>query len=75
MRMEIIIRGKHIFGTSKNKSEMILCLQETIKDLKTIPEEATLQNNGDDYLTFYITAKDKDDYKYFRKLGFRKMND
>ena len=75
MQMELYIRGKHIFGTSENKSEMIQCLQDIIKQLKDIPEDAKLQNNGDDYLTFYITAKDKDDYKYFRKLGFRRMHE
>ena len=35
-----------------------------------LPEEATIENGGDDYITFYVDPKDKDDRKHYKSLGF-----
>ena len=69
--MELDIRGKNIFGNSKNVSEMISCLHDMETMLRDIPPEATLTFNQDDYLTFSVEAKDKDDVKYYSRGSCR----
>ena len=68
--MELIIRGKDIYGNSKSKSSLIKCLQQEIEYILNLPEEATIENSGDDYITFYVDPKDKDDRKHYKSLGF-----
>ena len=55
--MELIIRGKDIYGNSKSKSSLIKCLQQEIEYILNLPEEATIENSGDDYITFYVENK------------------
>lgn len=55
--MELIIRGKDIYGNSKSKSSLIKCLQQEIEYILNLPEEATIENSGDDYITFYVDPK------------------
>tara|TARA_R110000787_G_scaffold72573_1_gene161767 strand:+ start:171 stop:404 length:234 start_codon:yes stop_codon:yes gene_type:complete len=68
--MELIIRGKDIYGLSKTKTQMIKCLNQEIEYILNLPEEATIENGGDDYITFYVNPKDKDDRKHYKSLGF-----
>ena len=70
--MELIIRGKNIFGNSKTKKEMIDCLDYFAEWIKHIPDDVKIENQGDDYINFYAEPKDKDDRKYLNKLGFRR---
>ena len=70
--MELIIRGKYIFGNSKTKKEMIDCLDYFAEWIKHIPDDVKIENQGDDYINFYAEPKDKDDRKYLNKLGFRR---
>tara|TARA_Y100000031_G_scaffold22829_1_gene23940 strand:+ start:447 stop:677 length:231 start_codon:yes stop_codon:yes gene_type:complete len=70
MTMELIFRGKNIYGTSKTKKEMIECLKDHIDWIKEIPDDAELHNNDDDYIFFFAEPKDKDDRKYLKRLGF-----
>lgn len=41
-----------------------------IEYILNLPEEATIENSGDDYITFYVDPKDKDDRKHYKSLGF-----
>jgi len=68
--MELTIRGKDIYGLSKTKTQMIKCLNQEIEYILNLPEEATIENSGDDYITFYVDPKDKDDRKHYKSLGF-----
>ena len=68
--MELTIRGKDIYRLSKTKTQMIKCLNQEIEYILNLPEEATIENSGDDYITFYVDPKDKDDRKHYRSLGF-----
>lgn len=68
--MELIIRGKGIFGESKTKGEMIGCLHSVGHWIKEIPDDAKIYNQGDDYVIFSAEPKDKDDRKYLTSLGF-----
>ena len=68
--MELTIRGKHIFGKSKTKQDMINSLQYHIDWIKQIPDDAEITNQEDDYMFFHVEPKDKDDRKYLKTLGF-----
>ena len=68
--MELIIRGKDIYGNSKSKSSLIKCLQQEIEYISRLPDEAKILNQGDDYIFFTVDPKDKDDRKYYKSLGF-----
>ena len=68
--MELTIRGKDIYRLSKTKTQMIKCLNQEIEYILNLPEEATIENSGDDYITFYVDPKDKDDRKHYKNLGF-----
>jgi len=70
--MELIIRGKNIFGNSKTKKEMIDCLDCYVDWIKQLPDDIKIVNQGDDYINFYAEPKDKDDRKYLKKLGFHR---
>ena len=73
--MELTIRGENIYGNAKTKHELIECLREEAKLIKALPDEATINNNGNDYITFTVRAMDKDDVKYYKRLGFRRSYD
>ena len=68
--MELLIRGKHIFGKSKTKEDMIRCLRDHINLISSIPDDAEITNQEDDYMFFHVEPKDKDDRKYLKTLGF-----
>ena len=70
--MELLIRGKHIFGKSKTKKDMIDCLVHHIDLIRQIPDEAEITNQEDDYIFFHLEPKDKDDMKYLKRLGFER---
>ena len=70
MTMELIFRGKNIYGTSKTKKEMIDCLTDQIDWINEIPDDVELLNNDDDYIFIRAEPKDKDDRKYVKRLGF-----
>ena len=70
--MELLIRGKHIFGKSKTKQDMINSLQYHIDWIKEIPDDAEITNQEDDYIYFHTEPKDKDDRKYLKTLGFQR---
>lgn len=69
--MELLIRGKHIFGNSQTKAEMIECLMDFKGLIENIPDEAEIENKEDDYIFFTLHPKDKDDTKYLKRLGFK----
>jgi len=73
MTMELIIRGKGIFGESQTKGEMIGCLHWVGSWIKDIPDDAKIYNKGDDYVIFSVEPKDKDDRKFLKSLGFRRQ--
>ena len=68
--MELLIRGKNIFGNSKTKEEMVGCLRGYISLINSIPDDAQITNQEDDYIFFHVEPKDKDDRKYLKALGF-----
>ena len=68
--MELLIRGKDIFGNSKTKLEMVGCLKDYINLINPIPDDAQITNQDDDYIYFHTEPKDKDDRKYLKTLGF-----
>ena len=70
--MELTFRGKNIYGTSKNKKEMIECLKYHIDWIQKLPDVAEILNSDDDYIFFYAEPKDKDDRKYLKRLGFHR---
>lgn len=70
--MELTIRGKNIYGNAKTKHELIECLRREAKLIKSLPDEAKIHNNGDDYITFEVEPEDKDDRKFFQSLGFKR---
>ena len=68
--MELLSRGKNIYGNSKTKKEMIECLHYHIDWIKQIPDDAEITNQEDDYMFFHAEPKDKDDRKYLKTHGF-----
>ena len=68
--MELLIRGKNIFGNSQTKLEMVGCLNYHINLINSIPDDAEITNQEDDYIFFHTEPKDKDDRKYLKTLGF-----
>ena len=70
--MELLIRGKHIFGKSKTKKDMIKCLEHHIDWIRQIPDRTKITNQEDDYIFFHSEPKDKDERKYLKNLGFRR---
>ena len=71
--MELTIRGKHIFDNATSIRGMVECLIDMKKRLEELPQDAKVINNDDDYLFIGVNALDKDDYKYFKSKGFRKI--
>ena len=55
--MELIIRGKDIYGNSKSKSSLIKCLQQEIEYISKLPDEAKISNQGDDYIFLQLIQK------------------
>ena len=51
--MELLIRGKHIFGKSKTKKDMIKCLEHHIDWIRQIPDRTKITNQEDDYIFFH----------------------
>ena len=70
--MELLIRGKNIFGNSQTKLEMVGCLNDYINLINSIPDDSKITNQEDDYIYFHTEPKDKDDRKYLKTLGFRR---
>ena len=70
--MELLIRGKNIFGNSQTKLEMVGCLKDHINLINSIPDDAQITNQDDDYIYFHTEPKDKDDRKYLKTLGFHR---
>ena len=70
--MELLIRGKNIFGNSQTKLEMVGCLNDYINLINSIPDDAQITNQEDDYIYFHTEPKDKDDRKYLKTLGFQR---
>ena len=68
--MELIIRGKNIYGHSKTKKQLVNCLNHEIDYILSLPEEAEIINQDEDYIIFRVDPKDKDDRKYYKRLGF-----
>ena len=52
---------------------MVECLIDMKKRLEELPQDAKVINNDDDYVFIGVNALDKDDYKYFKSKGFRKI--
>ena len=71
--MELTIRGKNIFGSATSIRGMVECLIDMKKRLEELPQDAKVINNDDDYVFIGVNALDKDDYKYFKSKGFRKI--
>ena len=68
--MELTFRGKHSFDNCNTKGEFMERCDELKDWFDTIPEEAVIENTEDDYISFYVDAKDKDDVKYYKRKGF-----
>ena len=75
--MELCIRAKGILDGSRTRREAIDKAFSLVGMLERIPPEAKIdtENNQDDYITFNVTAKDKDDVKYYKSIGFVKVED
>ena len=71
--MELTIRGKNIFENATSIRGMVECLIDMKKRLEELPQDAKVINNDDDYVFIGVNALDKDDYKYFKSKGFRKI--
>lgn len=69
-KLELTVRGKWIFDGCSNKAEMLEALNHQKEFIKDIPDEAKITHNEDDYIIFEVEAKDKDDFKYYKKKGF-----
>ena len=58
----------HEWQCAKHKGNV---LRDEIQDwFEKLPEEMEVFNTDDDYLTFRVEAKDKDDVKYYKRKGF-----
>jgi hypothetical protein len=71
--MELTIRGKNIFENATSIRGMVECLIDMKKRLEELPQDAKVINSDDDYVFIGVNAIDKDDYKYFKSKGFRKI--
>ena len=71
--MELTIRGKNIFENATSIRGMVECLIDMKKRLDELPQDAKVINSDDDYVFIGVNAIDKDDYKYFKSKGFRKI--
>ena len=49
---------------------MVGCLKDYINLINSIPDDAQITNQDDDYIYFHTEPKDKDDRKYLKTLGF-----
>ena len=75
--MEYCMRGKWIFESAKTKSELINCLRDRIEFIKALPDDIEIENANDgqdDYVILRAEPKDKDDSKYLKRLGFRRVD-
>ena len=70
--MELLVRGKWIFGNSKSIREMVDALEDSINLLNSIPGDVEIINEGHDYIFIHAEPKDKDDRKYLKRLGFQR---
>jgi hypothetical protein len=69
-KMELTFRGKHSFDDCSSKNDLIKRCDEIQDWFEKLPEEMEVFNTDDDYLTFSVEAKDKDDVKYYKRKGF-----
>ena len=77
---QCVVDAKHkIFDEiSKLTNESVITIKgkvikrcDEIQDwFEKLPEEMEVFNTDDDYLTFRVEAKDKDDVKYYKRKGF-----